>query len=391
MGEILKRTWAQVNIDAIEHNYSCIRNIVKPECRILCVVKADAYGHGAPFIAKVLSAKGADYFGVSNIDEAAQLRKSDINEPILILGYTPKDYFEDLIKYDISQTIFSCEHAKELSETAAKLNKTIKIHIKTDTGMSRLGFLCNSKENIKKAAEEISSVALLPNLELEGIFTHFAVSDDLKSNYTQMQYDLFCDIIASLKHKGIEFKLKHCCNSAAIINYPQMQMDMVRPGIILYGLYPSKNIKDIGIKPAMELKTVISQIKEIEGDISVSYGRIYRTFHKTKIAVIPIGYADGFPRILSNNAEVLVGGERASVIGRVCMDMTMIDITNIKTAAEGQDVTIFGNDGDDYIPIEELADKMETINYEISCLIGKRVPRLYIKGGNAIGNHNYIL
>ncbi len=391
MSETMKRTWAQISTDNIEHNYKCIKALIKPNCKIIGIVKADAYGHGAPFVANRLKSCGVNYFGVSNIDEAVQLRINNIKEPIIILGYTPKENFQVLFNYDLTQTVFSLQYATLLSHQAKKLNKKLKIHIKVDTGMSRLGFLCNNEQNIAVSVNEIENISKLKVFELEGIFTHFAVSDDLKSNYTTMQFELFTKTISALKIKGISFKYKHCCNSSAIINYPEMHLNMVRPGLILYGLYPCKNIKDIGLKPVMELKTVISQIKEFDEGVTVSYGRVYKTNKKTKIAIMPIGYADGFPRILSNNAEVLVCGKRANVVGRVCMDMTMIDITNISNAKEGQCVTIFGKDKEGYIPIEELADKMETINYEIACLIGKRVPRIYTLNGTEMGNLNYIL
>lgn len=385
MSEILKRTWAEVNVENLEINLKCIRAILKPNCRIMGIVKADAYGHGAPHVAHVLKNAGVDFFGVSNIDEAVQLRKNNINDPILILGYTPKENFEVLFKYHLTQTVFSAEYALALSKMATEKNEILNVHIKLDTGMSRLGF------SIGNAVGEIIEISKLNGLKFEGIFTHFAVSDDLRSNFTQSQFKAFCDTIELLKEKGLTFPIKHCCNSAAIINFSEMHLDMVRPGIILYGLYPAKNMKDIGLQPVMELKTVISQIRSVEENISVSYGRVYKTHRKSKIATMPIGYADGFPRILSNNADVLVNGHRASVVGRVCMDMTMADITEIENVTEGQTVTIFGKDGEGYISADELADKMETINYEITCLIGKRVPRIYINRGEEEGNLNYIL
>lgn len=393
MSDVLKRTWAEVNINNIEHNLRVIKGLLKPSCSVMGIVKADAYGHGAPMIAKTLSKEGINYFGVSNLDEALQLRNCGITEPILILGYTPQENMKDLAINNITQNAMSLSYAQKLSEAALSCGKNIKIHIKLDTGMSRLGILCQNEESCINSVNEIIEIVKLKNLISEGIFTHFAVSDNIKSDYTHRQFSNFIYVIDRLKEKGIEFKYRHCCNSAAIINYPEMQLDMVRPGIILYGMYPDKSMCDCNVdfKPAMELKTVISQIRELPKEATVSYGRVYKTFKYTKIATMPIGYADGFLRVLSNNAEVLVNGKRAVVVGRVCMDQTMIDVTDIKDIIEGQTVTIIGYDGNEYISIDELADKMETINYEATCLIGKRVPRIYIKDGETIGNLKYIL
>lgn len=392
MSDILKRTWAEVNIDSVENNIKVVKSLIKPTCSVMAIVKADAYGHGAPMIAKALSKEGIDYFGVSNLDEALQLRHNDIAEPILILGYTPLENISELIKYNITQTVISLKYANELNNLVKDTGSVLKIHIKLDTGMSRLGLFCQGEESCLESVGEIKQIIKLNNLSAEGIFTHLSVSDDIKSSFTKSQFNNFMFVLDRLKNAGIEFKYRHCCNSAAIINFPEMHLDMVRPGIILYGMYPSKEMKitNIGLQQAMELKTVISQIKEFPTDVTVSYGRIYKTFKKTKVATLPIGYADGFLRILSNNAEVLVNGKRAVVIGRVCMDQMMIDVTGMEVE-EGQTAVIIGHDGDDFISFDELADKMETINYETTCLIGKRVPRIYLKSGETIGNLKYIL
>ncbi|MEG0771463.1 MAG: alanine racemase [Clostridia bacterium] len=391
MNTPLKRTWTQININNLENNLNCIKKQLNDDCKIMAIVKADAYGHGAPFIANVLAKdEKIAYFAVSNIDEACQIRHGGIIKDILILGFTPEEFFENLVSDNITQTVFSVEYATLLSNFAKSNNVVIKVHIKIDSGMGRIGFMCSKDELIYNSINDILKVLALPNLEFEGIFTHFAVSDELEKEFTIKQYNNFTTVIKLLNKKGFDFKWKHCSNSAAIISFPEMQLNMVRPGIILYGLYPSSCVNHIGLKPVMSLKTTISQIKEVDEDITISYGRTYKTSRKTIVATMPIGYADGFPRILSNNGDVLVNDTRAPIIGRICMDMTMIDITNVNGCKTNQTVTIFGEDIKNQIPVEELAEKMHSINYETICLIGKRVPRIYIKDGKEIDFINYI-
>ena len=393
MSERFRRTRAEINLDHILYNYSAIRGLMKKNCKFMAVVKADAYGHGVPIVSRVLSDCGVDYFGVSGLDEAIQLRNEGITNRILILGYTPAEWTDEILTTDAVQTVFSLEYAKSLSKQAQIHRKKLKVHIKVDTGMSRLGFVTfGGDDRICRVIEEIREVCTLPHLIIEGIYTHFAVSDDVTSSFTREQYDRFCKLIHELERIDITFPIRHSCNSAATINYPDMHMDMVRPGLILYGLYPSEVCYDkIHIKPVMEFKTVISQIKDIAKGATVSYGRTYTADRDMCVAVLPVGYADGFLRKLSNNVDVLINGQRAKQIGKICMDQCVVDITGFGSVSEGESVTIFGKDLDEAISVEELARIMNTINFEVVCLIGKRVPRIYLKNGKEVNIFNYIL
>lgn len=386
----IRRTWAEVDLDCIRENYEAIRSYIRPGCKIMSVVKADAYGHGVPYVAKELDLAGTDYFAVSNIDEAVQLRRCGIGKPILILGYTPPEYAETLIRNEITQTVFSLDYAAELSKAAEKAGGTIKVHIKIDTGMGRIGFLCNGNCDMKAFVNDIMKAKEFGNLDFEGIFTHFSVSDEPEKPFTKKQFDCFMQAIEILEQNGLKFKIRHCCNSAGLMFFPEMQLDMVRPGIILYGLLPSAGMPvPIKLSSAMSLKTVISEIKTLEKDMPVSYGMKYVTKQKTVIATLPVGYADGFVRSLSNSAEVLIAGKRAKIIGRVCMDQCMADVTDIPEAKRDGTVTIIGTDGQDAVTMDEIAARMGTINYETACLIGKRVPRVFYKGGKNVGMQNY--
>ena len=388
----MKRTWAEINLDNIEYNFHSIKKAIRNDCKIMAVIKADAYGHGAVYIAQKLIECGAEYFGVSNLEEALQLRHAGVTQDILILGFTPPEYAEELSKNNVTQTVFSEEYAVRLSNNISENINPLKIHIKVDTGMARLGFTCFNDELEQKSAIAIQNICKMKGLIAEGIFTHFARSDEPENGFTQLQFDRFMSLISLLENKGVTFKLRHCCNSAGIIHFPQMQLDMVRPGIILYGLYPDgKRTEKLDIKPVMQLKTVISQIKHLELEIPVSYGGIWTSSTTTTIATMPIGYADGFPRTLSNNYQILVNGKRANIIGRVCMDQCLADISTINDAIEGQTVTIFGGEHSEFIPIEEIAEITGTINYEVACLIGKRVPRFFFSSGEEIGELNYLL
>ncbi|MDR3552194.1 MAG: alanine racemase [Clostridia bacterium] len=392
MSDYLKRTWAQVDLDNITKNFHAIRSFVRPGCLVMAVVKADAYGHGVPYVARELYLAGADYFGVSNLEEAMQLRASGIYKPVLILGSTPVSHAAELIRHGITQTVCSLDYAAALSEQAARAGGRVNVHIKLDTGMGRLGFLYNLTHHGSDTIGEIEKSVRLSNLDATGIFTHFAVADEPQNSFTRVQFELFTDAIDKLRQRGVEFRLRHCCNSAGLLNFPSMQLDMVRPGIILYGLLPVAGMPvPITLRPAMELKTIISQIKTLGAGVPLSYGLKYRTEKATTVATLPVGYADGFSRRLTNNAEVLVGGRRAGIIGRVCMDQCMADITGIADVQEGGIVTIIGRDGGAEITMDELAGHMGTINYEAVCLIGKRVPRIFFKGGQNVGLINYVL
>jgi alanine racemase len=391
MSGLLKRTWAEVDLDKISQNFLSIRSYVKKGCKVMAVVKADAYGHGAPYASKELDAAGADMFGVSNIEEAVQLRRCGITKPILILGYTPPESASELITHKFTQTVFSTEYAVKLSNAAQAAMGRIKVHIKLDTGMSRVGFLFNGKQDAD-CVNAVLAAAALPGLEAEGVFTHFAVADEPENSFTKVQFERFMRAVGLIEGRGVRFKIKHCCNSAGLLNYPKMQLDMVRPGIILYGLTPAAGMPlPIKLEPAMELKTVIFQIKTLDPGTAVSYGMRYVTPSARVVGTMPIGYADGFARSLSNRADVLIGGKRAQIIGRVCMDQCLADITDIDGVCEDSVVTVIGRDGDEAVTMEETAGLMGTINYETACLIGKRVPRVFFKNGENIGMQNYIL
>ena len=394
-----RRTWVQIDLDAIAENVRIIDKILDGKSKIMAIVKADAYGHGATFVARELAECGVDFFGVSSLDEAMQLRENGIKQNILILGYTnPVDEnIKKLINYHIIQTVFDFDYVKTISEIAGIYGESIKIHIKIDTGMNRIGFRYTSKNKDKDIIAKIKTMKCLKNIVCEGIFTHFAVADEKKLHFTREQFDLFQELISSLEKENIFFDIKHASNSGATINFPDMHLDYVRPGLILYGLYPSKSMsmesENTGLVPAMELKTIISQIHTVKEGETVSYGRTYKSGKDILCATLPIGYADGFSRLLSNSASVIVNGKQVPVIGRVCMDQSMIDVTNCENVKVGNIVTVFGYDEDsgERIMVEHVADMMETINYEVVCLIGKRVPRIFYKNGEEIGQLNYII
>ncbi|OJU10027.1 MAG: alanine racemase, partial [Clostridiales bacterium 43-6] len=355
---------------------------------------ADAYGHGVQYIAPALDKAGAAWFGVSNIEEALQLRSLKITKPILIFGYTPPEMAKTLADHDISQAMFSEEYARLLSKEAVLHHVQVKIHFKIDTGMSRLGFLLHDPSQTASVAGEIASLCTLPGLKTEGIFTHFASADydgDQDGSFTENQFSLFQAVTEALGQRGVVFAIKHCCNSAGTIVFHQMHLDMIRPGIILYGLCPAKELTGrVDLRPVMELKSVVSMVKTIESGASVSYGRTYRSDREMKVATIPIGYADGYSRLLSGKADILIGGKRARVIGRICMDQMVVDVSDIEDVYEGQIVTIFGTDKDETVTIEEVSALVGTINYETVCLIGKRVPRVFFEKGKQTGQINYI-
>lgn len=391
MTDFLKRTWAEINLNAIRNNYEVIRGAVRAETKICWVVKADGYGHGATFVARELERMGADWFAVSNLEEAIQLRRSGITRPILILGYTPASMAGKLCELGISQTVFSLPYAGELSAECVRLGVTLPIHVKVDTGMSRLGFVYQEQEH--DAIDQIETACQMPGLCPEGIFTHFAVSDegDDGQAFTMTQFRHFMHAVGELQKRGITFPIRHCANSGATLDYPETHLDMVRPGLIAYGLLPSQKIRHpLPLIPAMELKTIISMLKTVGENTPVSYGSCFVTSRPTTLATVPIGYADGYPRVLHGKADMLVCGKRAPVVGRVCMDQLMLDVTDIPGAKVGMTVTIFGQDGGLVIPVDELASYNQTISYEMVCLVGKRVPRIYLRDGKAIGQLNYI-
>lgn len=388
MNTYLRRTWAEVDVDAIKHNFNAIRQSTDENADIMCVIKADGYGHGAVFLAKLYEKLGAARFAVSNIEEAMQLRENGVTLPILILGFTPAEMAKELADNNISQAVFSEDYAKKLSACAVRDNVNVKIHIKLDTGMSRIGFMYQNTERDGDSLEIIKRVCRLPNLIHEGIFTHFAVSDEGEEGAqpTEHQLECFRNAVEQLKADGVDFDIVHCANSGAIIDYKQAHFDCVRAGIILYGLAPSKKLTDkLDLHPAMQIKSVIAQIKTVEPDTAVSYGGTFVTDKPTRIATVPIGYADGYTRSLGNRAYMTVSGKKAPVIGRVCMDQIMLDISDIDGVQVGDEVTVIGNGKNNTVSFDDIAELTGTINYEVVCLVGKRVPRVYLRHGKNVG------
>ncbi|MBQ6999338.1 MAG: alanine racemase [Clostridia bacterium] len=386
------RAWAEINLDNIAHNISCIRKSLNPETKLLVVIKADGYGHGYKEVAKVAVDNGADFFGVASADEAMQLRRNGFDTPILILGPVDDDEFVHVVDRDISITVFNVEIAKRISSIATALGKKARLHIKVDTGMSRIGYMAVG-DNRDEMIDEIIAISKLPNISIDGIFTHFSKADDKESDFTQIQFERFIALCDELKQKGLDIPIRHCCNSGGIVNYPQYHLDMVRSGIITYGYYPSEqtNTEELELLPAMQLKSKVTDVKRVGAGIDVSYGGTYTTEAPIDIATFGIGYADGYFRSLSNKAEVIVGGCMAKVIGRVCMDQTMADVTEIKNIKIGDEVILFGTDGNNTITVDSVAALAGTINYEVLSVVGKRVPRVYIKDGKVVKVLNYLV
>ena len=378
MESTLRRTWAVIDLDALGENYEKLRRHIGPGVKFLGVVKADAYGHGAIRVAEVLEKRGADYLAVSSIDEAMELRLGGIAMPILILGHTPNEQVEKLIENHITQAVTCKAKALEYSEEAVRCGGTLKVHIKVDTGMSRLGYLV-SGAHFESGVEGICEACRLPGLDAEGIFTHFAVSDeeDRESRaYTREQFDLFTSVIEKAEEKlGRKFALRHCANTGAVAYWPEMMLDMVRPGLLLYGY--GDGARRLGLRPVMRLMTSVSTIKVYEPGTSVSYGRIFKTERTTRMGVVPYGYADGFFRCLSNRCSLMTAYGPAPQRGRICMDMCMIDLTDLPEVDVGDEIEIFGPEN----PVERLADLAGTIPYELTCAVSKRVPRVYIENG----------
>ena len=374
MKDLMKRTWAEIDLSAIRHNYHAIRSRLPEGCRFLGVVKADAYGHGALRVSQLLQDEGAEYLAVSCLDEALELRRGGITMPILILGHTPKKYTGLLIENEITQAVSSLTKAREYSEEAVRLGKTLKVHIKLDTGMSRLGYLC-AGSLFEEGVQNIIDSCALPNLEFEGFFTHFAVSDEPDEDgraYTQEQFRLFMSVLDAVeKQAGIRFPIRHCTNSGAAVSYPETALDMVRPGLLLYGYGDDGKL---GLRPAMRLGTNVCAIKYYEPGTSVSYGRRFVTTRRTRMGVLPAGYADGLPRLISNQCSFRIEGAAAPQVGTICMDMCMVDLTDIPAAKVGSEVEIFGPNNN----LLALSDAARTIPYELLCAVSKRVPRVYL-------------
>ena len=374
MNDLQKRTWAEISLENLRHNYEAIRKSLPEGCRFLGVVKADAYGHGALPVSRLLQEAGADYLAVSCLDEALELRRGGIRMPILILGHTPKEYTSTLIEEDITQTVTCLAKALEYSAESEKLGRPLKIHIKLDTGMSRLGFLC-AGSYFEEGVDNVIRSCRLPGLIPEGVYTHFAVSDEPGTDceeYTREQFRLFMDVIEAVQRRGgVEFQIRHCANSGATVSYPEMALDMVRPGLLLYGYGDSTG--KLGLRPCMRLVTTVSTIKFYEPGTSVSYGRRYTTDRRTRMGVLAVGYADGLPRLISNKCSFAAKGGFAPQRGSICMDMCMVDLTELPQVDVGSEVELFGPVNSIY----KLSDAAQTIPYELLCAVSKRVPRVY--------------
>ena len=378
------RTEAAIDLDAAEHNFNVTRAKLPQNVKLLCVIKADAYGHGAVPLARLFEGR-ADFYGVACIEEAVELKKAGIKTPILILGAVPRDFFEDIVKYEIRIPVFHYEDAKALSDESVKQGKNTPFHFCVDTGMSRIGFQVN--ENDADICKEITK---LPGITAEGLFSHFATADEKDLSKAIAQRDKFKEFIKMLEERGINIPIKHINNSAGIMNFDEY-FDMCRMGIILYGLYPSaevdKNLLDI--RPVMQWRTHISHIKELEPGREISYGGTYKTNETRRIATIPVGYADGYPRCLSNRGKVLINGKFAPITGRVCMDQFMADITGIN-AEIGDTVVLIGKSGENELSMEEVSESAYSFNYELPCRIARRVPRTYYRNGKFIFSRNYM-
>ncbi|MBO5797203.1 MAG: alanine racemase [Clostridia bacterium] len=377
MEPFFRRTWADIDLDAVRDNYRYIRSRLAADCRLMAVVKADAYGHCVQRIAQVYNELGAEWFAVSNLEEALQLRQMGLSQRILILSYTPPKAAALLAEQGITTAVVSREHAEALNQAAAAAGVNLTVHIKVDTGMTRVGL---------RHDEDILAVCRLPHVNAEGIFTHFATADTEDEAFVRTQFAAFMAHIAAAEQAGITFPLRHCCNSAATLRYPDMHLDMVRPGIILYGCMPDGSVEP-NLRPVMSLKTAVSQVKSIEAGETVSYGRTFTAPGRMQVATVPIGYADGYSRLFSNRAPMLVKGNRACIVGNVCMDQTVLDITNIEDVEAGTTVTVFGKG----LPVEELAALAGTISYELLCLVGKRVPRVFWQNNEIVGAYDGIL
>lgn len=368
---------AEIDLIALSNNVREIRRAAGPGAGVMAVVKANAYGHGDVEVSRAALDSGASRLAVARSSEGAKLRRAGIQAPILVLGYTPEGLIREVADYGLEQTVYGVDYALLVDREAARLGVKIPVHIKVDTGMGRIGVVAGTGS----AVREIKEIAARPLLEAVGIFTHFAASDSADKSFTRDQWERFAVLLEDLRREGLDFPLKHCANSAAILDFPESRLNLVRAGIILYGLYPSAEVnrERVALIPVMSFKTKVAQVKEVPRGFPVSYGCTYRTERPTVIATLPVGYADGYSRRLSSRGEVLVRGRRAPVVGRVCMDQTMIDVGNIPGVAPGDEVVLFGRQGDQFLPVEEVADWVGTINYEVVCMVGTRVPRIFLR------------
>ena len=379
--------WAEIDLDAIAYNMKQIRAKVGDKIRIAAVVKANAYGHGVLKLAQTFKDNGADQFAVATLNEALELRSAMPDDDILVLGITPPGTEKVSVKAGIQHAVATVEKAKALSEAASELGKKAKVHIKLDTGMTRIGF-----QMTRDAVADVLKIKDLPCLDIEGIFTHFARADEADRKWAEKQYERYKWFVSELEQKEMIFRIKHASNSAAIMSMPETYNDMVRPGIILYGIYPSSemNPSDLDIKPAMSFKTRITHVKELAEDRQVSYGGRYEAPKDSRIGTIAVGYADGYTRAQSGKAEVLYRGKRVKVIGNICMDQCMISLDEFPDAKPGDEVVLIGSSGDEIITADEVAGRYGTIGYEVVCAVNRRVPRYYIKNGRVVDRVDYL-
>lgn len=373
-------TIIEVDLDAIQHNVQQFQKHLGPETNIMAIVKADGYGHGAIFVAKAALEAGATYLGVSFVDEGVELREAGITAPILVLGYTPLEDVRLALNYDLTLTVFTEESLQFIQKVAYQLRKKAKIHVKVDTGMGRIGLWG------MEAVPLVIKAAQLDEVELEGLFTHFSTADEADHTYANQQANLFEEVLSELKKKNLDIPLIHCANSAAAIEFPKRVYNMIRLGISLYGFYPSSEVNQqaVSLLPAMKLKSKVVHMKKPIKGTGIGYGKTYVTKGDEWIATIPIGYGDGFSRHLSNIGHALVNGVRVPIVGRICMDQLMLDVTKAMPVQVGDEVVLYGNQGAETIHVDEVAKLLQTINYEVTCMLGHRIPRLYFKQGGMV-------
>ena len=385
--EKCNRVKAVVSLDAVEENFRQMRKNIASDTKMIAVIKANAYGHGAVQIAHMI--EGYDYiwgFAAATAEEAIALRKAGITKPVLILGIVFEEFYPELVSYDLRPAVCEYQEAAKLSAEAVSQGKTIHIHLALDTGMTRIGFA-----DEPSSVEEIKKIAALPGLEIEGMFTHFARADEYDRSPAMVQLKRYLDFCSLLSEAGIEIPLRHCSNSAGIIRVPEANLNAVRAGITIYGIYPSNEVERDIVKliPAMELKSHVSYVKDLPAGTPISYGGTFASEKDLRVATIPVGYADGYSRCLSGKGSVLIHGKKAPILGRVCMDQFMVDVTDIDNVCVGDRVTLFGKDGDSCITIEEISAMAHSFNYEFVCDIGKRIPRVYYRHGKVIETKDY--
>ena len=369
------RTWAEIDLSALNHNYYGLRSMLPEDCKLLAPVKSDGYGHGAIAVSRRLEALGVDYLAVACMEEGIELREAGINTPILVLGRTAPNWTAELLRYRLTQTVCCKEDATAYAQEAGERGERLKIHIKADTGMTRLGFMCD-EENMEQTVGDIAGISPLEGLDCEGIFTHFAAADS-DEEYTVLQFTRFLTLLGKLEARKIKFEIRHCAASAAVLNYPCTYLDMVRPGIALYGHTPDSSCEgmaDFDLRPLMTLKTRVTAVKTVPAGTAVSYGCTQKLERESRLAVLGIGYGDGLPRRCSEGAKVWIGSDYAPIVGRICMDLCMVDVTDMPQVQVGDEAEIFGP----HALVEELADLAGTIQYELLCNVNKRVHRVYL-------------